>query len=108
MVQRFTVVRFTVGFSPKIRRARAKRSGVAWLVKPGNPVTVNRANRLLDFHFGTGFFELILHFGGLILGNAVLDGLGRAFDQVLGFLQAQPGDRPDFLCLLYTSDAADE
>src|SRR5208282_316104 len=34
---------------------------------------------------------------GLFLGDAFLDGLRRAFDEVLGLLQAERGDRADFL-----------
>jgi hypothetical protein len=34
---------------------------------------------------------------GLVLGRAFLDGLGRALDEVLGFLEAEAGDRADLL-----------
>src|SRR5208283_6229345 len=34
---------------------------------------------------------------GLFLADAFLDGLRRAFDEVLGLLQAERGDRADFL-----------
>src|SRR5208337_2546549 len=34
---------------------------------------------------------------GLFLGDAFLDGLRRAFDEILGLLQAERGDRADFL-----------
>ena len=38
-----------------------------------------------------------LIFVGVVLVDAFLDGLGSALDQVLGLLQAQAGDRADFL-----------
>src|SRR6476646_10415247 len=53
--------------------------------------------RLLQFHLGASLFELGLDLVGLVLVHAFLDRLRRAFDEVLGFLQAQAGDRTDFL-----------
>src|ERR1700738_514099 len=50
------------------------------------------ADRLLDFDFGAGFFELLLDSRRFVLINALFDGLGRAVYQVLGFLQTQAGD----------------
>ena len=47
---------------------------------------------LLDFDLGARFLELLLDGSGFVLGNAFLDGLGRAIDEVLGFFQAQAGD----------------
>ena len=52
---------------------------------------------LLELHFGTGGLELLLDFLGLGLVDAFLDGLGGAFDEVLGFLEAQAGDGSNFL-----------
>src|SRR5206468_5013290 len=42
-------------------------------------------------------FELLFDVFGFLLGHAFLHRAGRAFHQVLGLLQAQAGDRPDFL-----------
>jgi hypothetical protein len=42
--------------------------------------------RLLDFYLGARVFKLLLNGGGFFLANAVLYGLGRAVDQILGFL----------------------
>src|SRR5207247_11094989 len=50
------------------------------------------SSRLLQFHLGAGVFQLLLGGLGVGLGNAFLDGLRSAVDQVLGFLQAQAGD----------------
>ena len=47
---------------------------------------------LLDFDLGAGFHQLGLDGVGLFLGNLLLDGLGGAVDELLGFLQAQTGD----------------
>ena len=55
------------------------------------------ANRwLLELDLGPGSLELLLDFLGLLLGSPLLDRLGRAFDEVLGLLEAQPGDGADF------------
>src|SRR6187551_3931045 len=55
------------------------------------------AKRLLELHLGTGGLELLLDLFGFGLGGAFLDRLRRAFDEVLGFLEAQAGDGADFL-----------
>ena len=47
---------------------------------------------LLDRDLGASGFELFLDLGGFVLGDAFLDDLGSAVDQVLGFLEAQAGD----------------
>lgn len=44
------------------------------------------AKRLLEFDLGAGGLELLLDFLGIGLGSAFLDGLRRAFDEILGFL----------------------
>src|SRR3954451_8708009 len=54
-----------------------------------------RLLRLLELDLGAGLLELGLDLLGLVLRHAFLDGLWRAFDQVLGFLQAQAGDGAD-------------
>src|SRR5688572_22209728 len=53
--------------------------------------------RLLELHLRAGLLELGLDLLGLVLRDTFLNGLRRAFDQVLGFLQAETRKRPDFL-----------
>ena len=53
--------------------------------------------RLLDFDLGACVFELLLERFGISLGNAFLDRLRSAIDQILGFLQAQAGSGTDDL-----------
>ena len=54
--------------------------------------------RLLDLDLAAGRFELLLDLFGLFLGHAFADRLRGAFDQRLGFRQAEAGDRrADFL-----------
>src|SRR6516164_1027856 len=69
-----------------------------WTI-PGLRTTESPAltSHLLEFHLGSGLLQLSLDFVGLVLGHAFLDGLGRALDQVLGLLEAQPGERTHFL-----------
>src|SRR5690606_27114017 len=55
------------------------------------PQPLNKAE-LLEFGLGAGFHQLLDGGFGVGLGNAFLDVLGRAVDQVLGFLQTQAGD----------------
>src|SRR5579872_1233074 len=52
---------------------------------------------LLEFDLRAGLLELRLDLVGLVLRNAFLDVLRGAFDQILGFLEAETGDRADFL-----------
>ncbi len=52
---------------------------------------------LLEFDRGSGGLELLLDFLGVGLGSSFLDGLRGAFDEILGFLEAQAGDGADFL-----------
>src|SRR5512147_2124618 len=52
---------------------------------------------LLDVDLGAGFFELLLDLGGLVLRDAFLDRLGRALDEILGFLEADAGHFADHL-----------
>src|SRR3546814_7502891 len=56
-----------------------------------------RIRNLLQLDGRAGFFELLLQLLGFFLVHAFLDGLRRAFDQRLGFSQAERGDRPAFL-----------
>src|SRR6202011_940585 len=53
--------------------------------------------RLLQLDLGASLLELGLDLLGLVLVHAFLDRLRRAFDEVLGFLEAQAGDGADFL-----------
>src|SRR4051812_28403963 len=83
------------GFGPAIQRRRFPSRlalGVAARVREWK----QRA-RLLQFHLGASLFELGLDLVGFVLVYAFLDRLGRAFDEVLGFLEAQAGDGADFL-----------
>src|SRR5690606_10591257 len=52
---------------------------------------------LLDLDGRAGLFQLLLDLLGLLLGDAFLDRLGSAVHQVLGLLEAQPGQLPDHL-----------
>ncbi len=52
---------------------------------------------LLNLNNPASRFELLLDLRGLLLGDVLLEGLVARFHQVLGLLQAQPGDGPDFL-----------
>src|SRR5580698_9666814 len=60
-------------------------------------VSIRDDSLLLQLHLGTGVFELLLDLGGFVLVDVRLHFLGRAFDQVLGFLEAQARDRTHFL-----------
>ena len=51
----------------------------------------------LDLHFRAGVLELLLHRLGIGLGHGLLHRRGRALDQVLGLLEAKPGDLADHL-----------
>src|SRR5690606_36827377 len=61
--------------------------------------TLNKTprTRLLDLRSGAGLFQLLLDRVRLGLRHAFLDLRGHAFDQVLGFLQAQARDLADDL-----------
>ena len=45
---------------------------------------------LLQLDLGAGRLELLLDFLGFGLGSVLLDGLRRAFDEILRFLEAKP------------------
>src|SRR5215467_14359538 len=47
---------------------------------------------LFHLHLGACIFQLLLRRVGVRFVDAFLDRLGRSVDQILGFLQAQPGD----------------
>src|ERR1700742_2262863 len=83
----------------------------SWPGEPGHPVLANtspdralpvrgrsRSKRcLLELNLGASLLELGLELVGFFLVDAFLDGLRRAFDEVLGFLEAETGDGTDFL-----------
>ena len=52
---------------------------------------------LLDLDLGALLFEGRLDLLGLVLGDALLDGLRRRVDEVLGLLEAEPGELADDL-----------
>src|SRR3954464_12301214 len=52
---------------------------------------------LLDLDGGAGLLELALELLGLVLVDALLDGLGGLVDERLGLLEAQAGRRADDL-----------
>src|SRR6478736_9062052 len=65
---------------------------------------------LLDLDLCACLFELLLQVSCFVLGNGLLERLGGAFDQVLGFLEAQAGDLThdlDDVDLLRTSVSED-
>src|SRR4051812_24189479 len=55
------------------------------------------AGVLLELDRGAGLFELALDRVGLVLGDAFLDRLRSRVHEVLGLLQAEPGDGADDL-----------
>ncbi len=66
-----------------------------------------RKLRLLELDLGADLLELRLDLVGLFLVHAFLDGLGRAFDQVLGFLEAETGRaRTSLMTLIFLSPTA--
>ena len=56
-----------------------------------------RYNLLLQLDLCASLFELGLDLFGFVLVDAFLDRLGRALDQILGFLEAEAGNGADFL-----------
>src|ERR1700688_564557 len=74
--------------------ARQRTAGAAPKPKPEPWSAGQRAAGLplLDFDLGARFLELLLDGRRLVLAHAFLHGLGRAIDEVLGFLQAEAGD----------------
>src|SRR4051794_10208291 len=52
---------------------------------------------LLQFHLGADLLELGLELLRFVLGDAFLDRLRRALDEVLRLLEAEPGDGADLL-----------
>ena len=52
---------------------------------------------LLELDGSAGFLDLLLDLFGFVLVDAFLDGLRSAFDQRLGFAEAETGNRANFL-----------
>src|SRR5262245_7155312 len=61
------------------------------------PESLDLTSHLLEFHLGSGLFQLGLDLVGLVLAHAFLDGLRRTLDQILGLFEAQTGERAHFL-----------
>src|SRR5216683_2038973 len=74
-----------------------RASGVGIRDSPRNESRFPNPESLLDFDLCADFLELLLDGRGLFLGDAFLDRLGRALDEVLGFLEAERGDLADDL-----------
>src|SRR5579862_1496597 len=75
------------------KRPRADRSGP--FVFTRGPLKAR--NTSLELDLGAGLLEGRLDLLGFFLGKAFLDGLRRAFDEVLGLFQAEGGDGAHFL-----------
>src|SRR5882762_9424823 len=61
------------------------------------PCRPQPARNSLQLDLGASLLQLTLELLGLLLADALLDGLGRRLDEVLGFLQPKTGDGADFL-----------
>src|SRR6185437_15177597 len=95
-----SVSRRAVWFSPKPRKVQRgpKRRATIIVARPGS--SCKSSTKLLDFD-GCDAFELLLDRFRLVLGRTLLQRLGSAIDQVLGFLQAERGN------LAYSLDGVD-
>src|SRR6516225_10935484 len=79
--------------APRGRRPRAQPPEVI-----GRPPHVTKiVTDLLYFDSCTRVFKLFFDFCRLLLVDSLLDQLGRGFDQILGFLEAEAGNRPNLL-----------
>src|ERR1700722_13112439 len=79
-------------------------------ISPASPRR-SSPNRLFYLDRRPGLLELHLDLGGLVLVDAFLDRLGRAFNQILGLLEAESGDRPhlfDDVDLLFARSRQDD
>ena len=63
----------------------------------GGPHHRTAATSLLQLDLAPTASSFFFIFFGFVLAHVCLDLLGSALDQVLGFLEAQPGDGADFL-----------
>src|SRR4029434_3031219 len=61
------------------------------------PESLALPSHLLEFHLGSGLFQLSLDFVGLVFADAFLDRLGRTLDQVFCLLEPQTRERAHFL-----------
>src|SRR5581483_928206 len=82
------------GLDPAIHALRRQMPGPR-CARPG--MQLRQASGLLQLHLRASLLELGLDLVGFVLVDAFLDRLRRAFDEVLGFLQAETGDGADFL-----------
>src|SRR5512133_2517907 len=85
------------GCPPKRRPSAGVRQRYGRVRGFRTPASSLLTSHLLEFHLGSGLFQLSLDLLRLVLGHAFLDGLGCALDQVLGLLEAQTGERTHFL-----------
>ena len=75
------------------RRRRRKE-----IRRPGKTGAPEGKRELLDFDLGTGGFDLLLDLFGFGFGDTTLEHFRSAFDEGLGFGEAETGDRAaDFL-----------
>src|SRR3546814_2968926 len=51
-----------------------------------------QTSKLLELDRRASLFQLLLELFGLVLADAFLDGLRRAFDEILRLLEAEPGN----------------
>src|SRR5690606_24247042 len=86
---------------PPARARRRQDRGCSQAARPPSPrlrwsavasAKPDAPPALLDFDLGADFLELLLDGLGLFLRDPFLDRLGRALDEVLGFLQPEIGD----------------
>src|ERR1700761_231506 len=75
------------GTDPRVGK---RAPGPAWLARVPK-------SQLLELDLGASLLQLSLDLVGFFLVDAFLDRLRRAFDEVLGFLEAKTGDGADFL-----------
>src|SRR5512136_2175900 len=85
-----------VGRPPWRPRSTARGPGLR-RYRDSRPAAMRAAGILLRLDLGADLLEGRLDLLGLFLGGAFLDRLRRALDEVLGFLQAETGDRADLL-----------
>src|SRR4051794_28824627 len=89
------------GATPRIpTHSRVRRpSGLplARLLHAAGFPRILQSSRLLQLDLRASLFELSLDLVGFVLVHAFLDRLWRAFDEILGFLEAQACDGADFL-----------
>src|SRR6478735_9235725 len=91
---------------------------LCWVWGPGRttqygvrPGAFQPQQTLLQLHGGAGRLEQLLDLLGLFLVHAFLDGLGSGLDKILGFLEAEAGDRTylfDNVYLLGSSRGQDD